>query len=129
MAIEAESPVIVFTGESTEAVLECEVYGYPRDSSSPVWIRGSDELHNGRYTTTVTNASLLIASYSGSGYEASLPSISTTERVVSQLTIFCVSEADAGNYTCSLPGNHTTITLTTVKGNYIQWNPFINRAS
>ena len=49
MVIEAESPVTVFTGESTEAVLECEVYGYPRDSSPPVWTHGSDELQNGRY--------------------------------------------------------------------------------
>ena len=129
MVIEAESPVTVFTGESTEAVLECEVYGYPRDSSPPVWTHGSDELHNGRYTTTVTNASLLIDSYMGSGY--SLPSsnsISTTERVVSQLTIFCVSEADEGNYTCSLRGNHTNITLSVVEGNCMHWNLFLNRA-
>ena len=76
VVIEAESPVTVFTGESTEAVLEFEVYGYPRDSSPPVWTHGSDELHNGRYITTVTNAGLLNGN-----------SISTTERVVSQLTI------------------------------------------
>ena len=119
VVIEAESPVTVFTGESTEALLKCEIYGYPRDSSPPVWTHGSDELHNGRYTTTVTNAGLRIDSYFGSGYEASLPSgnsISTTERVITQLTIFCVSEADIGNYTCSLPGNHTNITLSAVKG-------------
>ena len=100
VAVQAESPVTVFTGESTEAVLECEVYGYPRDSSPPVWTRGSDELHNGRYTTTVTNGGLL----SGN-------SISTTERVVSQLTIFCVSPIDSGDYTCSWQGNTTTVTL------------------
>ena len=100
MVIEAESPVTVFTGESTEAVLKCEVYGYPRDSSPPVWTHGSDELHNGRYTTTVTNAGLL----SGN-------SISTTVRVVSQLTIFCVSPSDSGDYTCSWQGNTTTVTL------------------
>ena len=76
MVIEAESPVTVFTRESTEAVLECEVYGYPHDSSPPVWTHGSDELYNVRYTTTVTNGGLL----SGN-------SISTTKRVVFQLTI------------------------------------------
>ena len=107
----------VFIGESTEAVLKCEVYGYPRDSSPPVWTHGSDELHNGRYTTTVTNAGLL----SGN-------SISTTERVVSQLTIFCVSEADEGNYTCSFQGNHTNITLSVVEGNCMLWNLFLNGA-
>ena len=100
MVIEAESPVTVFTGESTEAVLECEVYGYPRDSSPPVWTHGSDELHNGRYTTTVTNAGLL----SGN-------SISTTERVVSRLTITNVTANDSGDYTCSWQENTTTVTL------------------
>ena len=101
MVIEAESPVTVFTGESTEAVLECEVYGYLCDSSSPVWTHESVELHNGRYTTTLTNAGLL----SGN-------SISTTERVVSQLTITNVTVNDSGDYTCSWQGNTTTVTLT-----------------
>ena len=100
VVIEAESPVTVFTGESTEAVLECEVYGYPRNSSPPVWTHGSDELHNGRYTTTLTNTGLL----SGN-------SISTTERVVSQLTITNVTANDSGDYTCSWQGNSTTVTL------------------
>ena len=94
--------VTVITGESTQlqAVLKCEVYGYPRDTSPPVWTHGSDELHNGRYTTTVTNAGLL----SGN-------SISTTERVVSQLTITNVTANDSGDYTCSWQGNSTTVTL------------------
>ena len=105
MVIEAESPVTVFTGESTEAVLKCEVYGYPRNSSPPVWTHGSDELHNGRYTTTVTKAGLL----SGN-------SISTTVRVVSQLTITNVNANDSGDYTCSWQGNSTTVNLTVVIG-------------
>ena len=94
--------VTVIIGESTQlqAVLECGVYGYPRDSSPPVWTHGSDELYNGRYTTTVTNAGLL----SGN-------SISTTERVVSQLTITNVTANDSGDYTCSWQGNSTTTTL------------------
>ena len=100
VVIEAESPVTVFTGESTEAVLKCEVYGYPRDSSPSVWTHGSDELHNGRYTTTVTNAGLL-----------SDNSISTTERVVSQLTITNVTANDSGDYICSWQENSTTVTL------------------
>ena len=90
----------VITGESTQLQAVCEVYGYPHDTSPPVWTHVSDELQNGRYTTTVTNAGLL----SGN-------SISTTERVVSQLTIFCVSPSDSGNYTCSWQGNITTVTL------------------
>ena len=55
------------------------------------------------YTTTVISAGLL----SGS-------SISSTERVVSQLTIRNVTEDDSGEYTCSVPGNSTTATLTVV---------------
>ena len=49
----------IITGESSEDVLKCEVYGYPCNSSPPVGILRSDELHNGRYTTTVNNAGLL----------------------------------------------------------------------
>ena len=102
VAVEAESPVTLFTGESSEAVLECEVYGYPCDSYPPVWSHGSDELHNG---TKVTNAGLL----SGN-------SISTTERVVSQLTITNVTANDSGHYTCSWQGNSTTVTLRVMIG-------------
>ena len=92
----------VFTDTVSEVTLSCEIYGYPRDSSPPVWtssVRTSDELQSGRFTTTVTNAGLLNGS-----------SISTTERVVSQLTINNVTERDLGEYTCSVQGNSTTIT-------------------
>ena len=103
MVVEVVSPGTVFTGKGSRISLTCEIYGYPHNSSSPVWTRGSDKLQNDRYTTTVVNASLL----SGS-------SISTTERVVSQLTIRNVTEDDSGEYTCSVPGNSTTATLTVV---------------
>ena len=83
----------IVTGESSEDVLKCEVYGYPCNPSPPVWILRSDELHNGRYTTTVTNAGLL----SGN-------SMSTTR-------VFNVTANDSGDYTCSWQGNSTTVTL------------------
>ena len=89
----------VFTDTVSEVTLSCEIYGYPRDSSPPVWTSTSDELQSGRFTTTVTNAGLLNGS-----------SISTTERVVSQLTIRNVTERDSGEYTCSVQGNSTTTT-------------------
>ena len=101
--VEVKSPGAVFTGEGAMVNLVCEIYGYPHDYSFPVWTRGSDKLQNDRYTTTVINAGLL----SGS-------SISSTERVVSQLTISNVTEDDSGEYTCSVDGNSTTATLTVV---------------
>ena len=57
VVVEVESPGTVFTG-SSEVNLTCEIYGYPRDSSSPVWTRGSDELQGDRYTTTVNDDDL-----------------------------------------------------------------------
>ena len=100
MVVEVEDPGRVYSDEVSEVTLSCEVYGYPRDSSPPAWTSTSGELQSGRFNTTVTNAGLLNGS-----------SISTTERVVSQLTIFCVSERDSGEYTCSMQGNSTTVTL------------------
>ena len=100
MVVEVEDPGRVYTDEVSVVTLSCEIYGYPHDSSPPVWTSTSDELQSGRFTTTVTNAGLLNGN-----------SISTTERVVSQLTIFCVSERDSGEYTCSVQGNSTTVTL------------------
>ena len=100
VVVEVEDPGRVYTDEVSEVTLSCEIYGYPRDSSPPVWTSTSDELQSGRFTTTVTDVSPLNGS-----------SISTTERVVSQLTIFCVSERDSGEYTCSVQGNSTTVAL------------------
>ena len=92
----------VLTDTVSDVTLSCEIYGYPRDSSPPVWTSSvwtRDELQSVRFTTTVTNAGLLNGS-----------SISTTERVVSQLTISNVNERDLGEYTCSVQGNSTTTT-------------------
>ena len=101
--VEVEDSGRVYTEEVSVVTLSCEIYGYPRDSSPPVWTSSvwtSDELQSGRFTTTVANAGLLNGS-----------SISTTERVVSQLTIFCATQRDSGEYTCSVEGKSTTVTL------------------
>ena len=103
MVVEVEDPGRVYTEEVSEVTLSCEIYGYPRDSSPPVWTSSvwtSDELQSGRFTTTVTNAGLLNGS-----------SISTTEGVVFQLTIFCATQRDSGEYTCSVQGNSATVAL------------------
>ena len=98
--VEVEDPGRVYTDEVSKVTLSCEIYGYPRNSSPPVWTSTSDELQSGRFTTAVTDVRPLNGN-----------SISTTERVVSQLTIFCVSERDSGEYTCSVQGNSTTVTI------------------
>ena len=99
--VETDSQTV---SEGSVVVLSCEVYGYPRDSSPPVWTssqRTSDELEGGRFSTSLTNGALL-----------SGDSVPSTERVLSQLTIFCASEADSGEYTCSVQGNSTSLQLT-----------------
>ena len=88
----------VFLAEGSEVVLWCEVYGYPRDSSLPVWTWSGGELSD-RSTTTVT------------GLLSGASSVSFTERVVSQLTISNATEGDSGEYTCSVPGNSTSINV------------------
>ena len=87
-------------------VLWCEVYGYPRDSSPPVWTWSGGELSDSSTTTVTDNSGLL----SGAN------SVPFSERVVSQLTIHCASEGDSGEYTCSVPGNSTSLELTVSKG-------------
>ena len=96
----------VFLAEGSEVVLWCEVYGYPRDSSPPVWTWSGGELSD-RSTTTVTDNSGLLSGDS---------SVPFSERVVSQLTIHCASEGDSGEYTCSVPGNSTYLELTVSEG-------------
>ena len=111
MVVEVESDSQILVTEGSVVVLSCEVYGYPRDSSSPVWTSSqwtSDELQTGRFSTSLTNDDRLSDS-----------SVSSTERVVAQLSIFCTSEADSGEYTCSVTGNFTSIQLTVSKGMYL----------
>ena len=51
-------------------------------------------METGRFNTTLSNTGLL-----------SDGSVSSTEKVVvSQLTIYCASETDEGEYTCSVDG-------------------------
>ena len=108
VVVQVESSETVYTVGScnTEVELVCEVYGYPRDSSGPVWIHGSDTVTDDCWhTINVASASLL----SGS-------SVSSTNRVESRLTISNVPEEDTGEYTCSVQGNSSTVTLTVESG-------------
>ena len=93
MIVEVESSGLVVREGSEVIVLTCEVYGYPRNSSPPKWSSPGRDLETGRFNTTLSNTGLL-----------SDGSVSSTEKVVSQLTIYCASETDEGEYTYSVDG-------------------------
>ena len=80
-------------------VLTCEVYGYPRDSSPPKWIFPGRDLTTDRFNTSLSNADKLLNN-----------SVSSEESVVLQLTITDFTQADEGEYTCSVNGESKTLT-------------------
>ena len=81
-----------------EILLSCEVYGYPQDSSPPKWSSPGRDLETGRFNTTLSNTGLL-----------SDGSVSSTDKVMSQLTIYSASERDEGEYTCSWDGQSDSV--------------------
>ena len=101
VVVEVKPSGPVFRDAGTDVVLECEVYGYPRDSSPPVWAWSGGDLQSSRFTTSVTNAHLLNES-----------SVSSSESVVSELTISNATEGESGEYTCSVEGNTTSVSIT-----------------
>ena len=103
--MEVESSGLVVREGSEVIRLTCEVYGYPRNSSPPKWSSPGRDLETGRFNTTLSNTGLL-----------SDGSVSSTEKVVSQLTIYCASETDEGEYTCSVDGQSATMNLTITNG-------------
>ena len=104
--VEVESSGLVVREDSEVIVLTCEVYGYPRNSSPPKWSSPGRDLETGRFNTTLSNTGLLTDG-----------SVSSTEKVVvSQLTIYCASETDEGEYTCSVDGQSATMILTITNG-------------
>ncbi|CAI8044748.1 Class II receptor tyrosine kinase, partial [Geodia barretti] len=98
LKVEVKSSGLVVREGSEVIVLTCEVYGYPRDSSPPKWSSPGRNLETGRFITTLSDTGPL----SGG-------SVSSTDKVtVSQLTIYCASETDNGEYTCSVDGESTS---------------------
>jgi hypothetical protein len=96
--VEVKSSGLVVREGSEVIVLTCEVYGYPRDSSPPKWSSPGRNLETGRFITTLSDTGPL----SGG-------SVSSADKVtVSQLTIVNVTEADQGEYTCSVDGESAT---------------------
>ena len=96
--VEVKSSGLVVREGSEVTVLTCEVYGYPRDSSPPKWSSPGRNLETRRFNTTLSDTGPL----SGG-------SVSSTDKVtVSQLTIYCASETDNGEYTCSVDGESDT---------------------
>ena len=99
--VEVVSSGLVVREGSEVIVLTCEVYGYPRDSSPPKWSSPGRNLETGRFNTTLSDTGPL------SG--GSVPS--TDKVTVSQLTIYCASETDNGEYTCSVDGESASFRI------------------
>uniref|UniRef100_UPI003342E330 Cell recognition molecule, long form n=1 Tax=Geodia cydonium TaxID=6047 RepID=UPI003342E330 len=94
LIVEVDSSGLVAREGSEVVVLTCEVYGYPRDSSPPMWSSPGRNLESGRFNITPR--------YTGT---LSNGSVSSSDKVaLSQLTIFNVTVADEGEYTCSVAG-------------------------
>ena len=91
----------VHRAEGSDVVLECEVYGYPRDSYPPVWTWSGGDLQSDRVNIYLSKADLL----------TDAGSISSSGRVVSTLTIRNVTGEDSGEYTCSAQGNTLSVTI------------------
>ena len=99
--VDVKSSGLVVREGSHVIVLTCEVYGYPRDSSPPKWSSPGRNLETGRFNTTLSDTGPL----SGG-------SVSSTDKVtVSQLTIVNVTEADEGEYTCSVDGESASFRI------------------
>ena len=78
--------------------LVCVVYG---QSLEPVWSHGNTVLQkNRKHTITVTNGEFMNSNSS-----------THTEMVESCLRITHVTEEDLGEYTCSVPGNSSTVVV------------------
>ena len=108
MIVEVESSGLVVREGSEVIVLTCEVYGYPRDSSPPMWSSPGRNLESGRFNTTPR--------YTG---QLSNGSVSSTDKVaLSQLTIYCAFETDEGEYTCSVDGESASFRVDLGKSPY-----------
>ena len=98
VGVEVDTPTLL----NGSLKLSCEVYGYLRSSSHPVWTAGNDVVQNDeRHKVTVENVYLL------SYYRR----VSLLKRVVSHLTIIKVTNQDLGDYTCSIQGNSSRVTV------------------
>ena len=89
--------------------LSCEVYGYLRSSSDPVWTAGNDVVPNDeRHKVTMENVDLL-----------SYRRVPLMKRVVSHLTIINATNQDLGEYTCSVQGNSSRVTVSTFENGIV----------
>ena len=84
------------------AILICEVYGYPRDSSPPKWSSPGRDLTTCKFSTELTS----------NGDRLSDGSISSYDKVLSQLSICTnLTHKDEGEYTCSVEGKSSTTSI------------------
>ena len=103
MYVQVQPPPSIYLEDRHYVELVCEVYGHPRNSSHPVWTtRGSAVKNDCRHCIT---GGLFIGM-----------SVSYDQRMESVLSILNMTVEDTGEYTCSVRGNSSAITLTVLSG-------------
>ena len=101
--VQVQTPPVIYLEDRNYVELVCEVFGYPRISSRPVWItRGSTVPNDCRHCIT--------------GGLVSDGDISYYQKVESVLSILNMTVEDAGEYNCSISGQSSAFTLKVFSG-------------
>ena len=101
--VQVQPPPAIYLEDRHYVELVCEAYGYPRNSSHPMWsTRGSVVQNDCRHCITGSLFSGISVSYD--------------QRVESVLSILNMTVEDAGEYTCLVNGESSAVTLTVLSG-------------
>ena len=101
--VQVQPPPAIYLEDRHYVELVCEVYGYPRNLSHPVWTTRGSAVQND-CTHCITEVL-----FSGM-------SVSYDQRMESVLSILNMTVEDTGEYTCSVHGNSSAVTLTVLSG-------------
>ena len=103
--VQVQPPPAIYLEDRHYVELVCEVYGYPRNSSHPVWTtRGSAVQNDCRHCINRGLFSSMHVSYD--------------QIVESVLSILNMTVEDAGKYTRSVSGNSSAVNMTVWSGKF-----------